>query len=52
MAKRLDVNQLAKHIADVATGDAAPDSPKDEKAVRRGKARAAKLSPEKRKEIA
>jgi hypothetical protein len=53
-----DVNQLAKLITDIATGtqtDALP-SPKDEGAAALGRkggaARAAKMSPERRAEIA
>ncbi len=61
MAKRKDLNQLAKHIVDLATGEIAePESTKNPAAVslgrlgglKGGKARAAKLSPERRKEIA
>jgi hypothetical protein len=63
MAKRrklpTDPNQLAKRIIDIATGND-PESQKDPAAValgrrgglKGGKARAAKLSPEKRAEIA
>jgi hypothetical protein len=50
-----DVNSLAKQIAEEATGEAEPqrDAPKkSEAAVQRGKARAKKLSPEERSEIA
>lgn len=58
-----DANQLAKLIADIATGDAVevdPDAGKDPAAVARGrkggkiggKSRAAKLTPEQRAEIA
>ena len=58
-----DANQLAKLITDIATGqveDDDPDSGKDPAAVslgrrgglKGGKARAAKLTPEQRKEIA
>jgi len=61
MAKRKDLNQLAKHIVDIATGEIIePESTKNPAAVslgrlgglKGGKARAAKLSPERRKEIA
>lgn len=53
-----DTNQLAKLIVDLATGEA--EEPKDPAAValgrkgglKGGKARAAKLTPEQRKEIA
>jgi hypothetical protein len=58
-----DPNQLAKSIVDIATGqvsDDDPDSDKDPAAVslgrrgglKGGKARAAKLTPEQRREIA
>ena len=61
MAKRKDLNQLAKHIVDLATGEITePESTKNPAAVslgrlgglKGGKARALKLSPERRKEIA
>lgn len=59
-----DPNQLAKLIADMATGDADPDSPPDSGknpaavslgrlgGLKGGKARKASLSPERRAEIA
>lgn len=53
-----DTNQLAKHIVDLATGEAEEDAPaKKPEAQQRGglqggKARAAKLSPEERSAIA
>jgi hypothetical protein len=52
-----DPNQLAKLIADIATGEKSDEAPeKDEAAValgrKGGKARAAKMSPEARAEIA
>ena len=58
-----DTNQLAKLIADIATGEAADESPatgKDPAAValgrkgglKGGKARAANMTPERRAEIA
>lgn len=52
-----DPNQLAKLIADIATGEKTDEAPeKDEAAValgrKGGKARAAAMSPEQRKEIA
>lgn len=58
-----DVNQLAKMIVDMTTGDAPKDEPPPEKnpaavalgklgASKGGKARAAKLSAKRRKEIA
>jgi hypothetical protein len=61
MAKRKDLNELAKNIVDLATGEITePESTKNPAAVslgrlgglKGGKARAAKLSPERRKEIA
>lgn len=61
--KNLDMNQLAKRILDEATGDepkTEPPPPKDQRAVesgtkggiKGGPARAAKLAPEQRAEIA
>lgn len=49
-----DFNQLAKMVGDLATGQAeeAPMPEPDAAAVKRGTARAAKLSPRKRKAIA
>lgn len=55
-----DANQRAKSIVDIATGETPNDSPKNPAAVslgrlgglKGGKARADKLSPERRKEIA
>lgn len=48
-----DMNQLAKRIVAIATGEESDDAPQaDPEAVRRGKARAAKLTPEQRKAIA
>lgn len=54
-----DTNQLAKMIADIATGEATdpdPDEGKDPAAValgrKGGKSRAASMSPERRAEIA
>jgi hypothetical protein len=56
-----DPNQLAKAIVDIATGQAQPDVDMEPSAasqlgrlggLKGGKARAAKLSPKKRKEIA
>jgi len=49
-----DVSQLAKRIVDISTGQVADESPApvSEKAAKRGAARAAKLTPEKRREIA
>jgi hypothetical protein len=62
MANRLDLNQLAKRIVDEATGDAPaqPESTKNKAAqelgrlggLKGGKARADKLTPEQRSEIA
>jgi hypothetical protein len=56
MAKR-DLNQLAKFISDVATGEIENDKPKNNAVGRKGglvggKARAESLTPERRKEIA
>lgn len=55
MANRLDLNELAKRIADEATDEKektpAPKE-KDAGAIQRGKARADKLTPEQRSEIA
>lgn len=58
-----DTNQLAKNIADLATGEKKEEQPKDTKnpnavalgrlgGLKGGKARAAKLSAKKRSEIA
>ena len=52
-----DANQLAKFIADVATGEVTDEQPDKAEAQRKGglkggKARADKLSPEDRREIA
>jgi len=58
-----DVNQLAKSVVDLATGDPITEEPLPEKnlaavalgrlgGLKGGKARAEKLSPKKRKEIA
>lgn len=49
-----DTAQLAKFMVDMATGQRPKDAPApdDKAAVERGKARAAKLSPRKRKAIA
>jgi hypothetical protein len=61
MAKRKDLNQLAKYFVDLATGEITePESTKNPAAValgrlgglKGGKARALKLSRERRKEIA
>ena len=53
--KNLDLNQLAKRILDEATGEeekASEPKIKDSSAVKRGKARAEKLTPEQRSKIA
>lgn len=53
--KNLDLNQLAKRLVDEAIGEEekAPEPKnKDSDAVKRGKARAEKLTPEQRSEIA
>jgi hypothetical protein len=50
-----DVNQLAKRIVDIATGQASDDQTgplPDPAAVKRGEARAKKLAPSKRSAIA
>ncbi|MBO0935094.1 hypothetical protein J2I47_00910 [Fibrella sp. HMF5335] len=58
-----DVNQLAKLIADIATGEESNDQPENTKnpaavalgrlgGLKGGKARASSLTPEQRKEIA
>jgi len=50
-----DVNQRAKRIVDIATGSAPKDETAplpDASAVKRGNARAEKLTPQKRKAIA
>ena len=49
-----DVSQLAKRIVDISTGQAEDDSPApvSERTAKRGHARAAKLTPEQRREIA
>jgi hypothetical protein len=53
-ARPRDQNELAKRIVDLATGDAQdePVPAPDAAAVERGKARAAKLTPEQRADIA
>ncbi len=48
-----DVNQLAKRLVEEATGEAEPqrEAPsKDPEAVKRGKARAKRLSPQRRRD--
>lgn len=54
MAKKRarDTNQLAAQIVGLATGDTKEAPEPDPKAVARGKARAAKLTPADRKRIA
>ena len=53
-----DANQLAKSIVDLATGEAEDEKPSEDTAAQRkggekgGKARAEKLTPEQRAEIA
>ena len=48
-----DVNQLAKRIVEISTGQASDEAePVDAAAVKRGEARAAKLTPKERSEIA
>jgi hypothetical protein len=48
------VNQLAKRIVEISTGQASDDAPApaSEKASKRGKARAEKLTPGERRAIA
>lgn len=46
-----DVNQLGKLVVDIATGDVQDEEPKSERA-KGGHARAAAMTPERRKEIA
>lgn len=46
-----DVNQLGKLVVDIATGDVQDEKPKSKRA-RGGLARAATMTPERRKEIA
>lgn len=48
------MNELAAHIGAIATGDIAEDTvpPVNAAAAKRGKARAAKLTPARRKQIA
>ena len=52
MAKRQDTNELAAMIAGIATGDIEKPAAPDTAAVKRGKARADKLSPAERTAIA
>ena len=48
-----DLSQLAKRIVDISTGEETDESgPVNEAAKKRGEARAKKLSPERRSEIA
>ena len=49
---REDVNQRAKRIVDMATGEIQKESPEPVGKQLSGKARAASLSPERRREIA
>ena len=55
-ARPRDLNQLAKHIVDLSTGEESdePDepTPEQDRASKGGAARAAKLTPEERSEIA
>ena len=46
------MSQLAKRIVDITTGEAEEDEPTPEEHRKRGEARAAKLTPEQRSEIA
>jgi hypothetical protein len=55
MAKRKrprDMNELAVHVGKIATGEIQDSPPTNPIASKRGQARAAKLTPERRKEIA
>ena len=54
MAKKRarDTNQLAAQVVGLATGEVEEAPEPDPKAVKRGQARAAKLPPEQRREIA
>jgi len=47
-----DTNELAAQIVGLATGDVDEAPPPDPKAVKRGEARAAKLTPAQRSKIA
>jgi hypothetical protein len=47
-----DMNQLASMVGKIATGEIKDAPPTNPAAVKRGKARAANLSPARRKEIA
>ncbi|MES2305168.1 MAG: histone H1 [Gemmatimonadota bacterium] len=52
-ARPTDVNELARRIVAISTGEESDESPTvDQKAVKRGEARSAKLTPEERKAIA
>lgn len=47
-----DMNELAVHIGKIATHEIEDVEPKDNPASKRGEARAAKLTPARRREIA
>lgn len=48
-----DLNELAARVGQIATGEAEDESPVvDKAATKRGEARAAKLTPKRRKQIA
>lgn len=53
-ARPRDLNQLAKRIVDISTGEVPDEEPAavNERAVRRGVARAAKLTAKRRRQIA
>lgn len=51
-ARPRDMNELAVHIGKIATHEVEDVTPADNPASKRGEARAAKLSPTRRKEIA
>jgi hypothetical protein len=47
-----DMNQLANMVGKIATGEIQDTAPTNPRAAKRGEARAAKLTPARRKEIA
>lgn len=51
-ARPRDMNELAAHIGKIATHEIEDVTPAENPASKRGEARAAKLSPARRKEIA
>ncbi len=52
MKRPRDANELAKRVVDLAIGEATDEKPEPTGPQRRGLARAAKLTPERRSEIA